>query len=333
MNAVFPSPDTSAQAPAAARDCQTVAFILLPGFDLLSLTAGLEPLRAANRLAGREWFRPVLASWDGLPVPSAQGWPIPVEIAVDKIQDADLTFVYAGDMSQRHMPAGLPDHLRRQWRLGRTVGAVNGGIFALAKAGILSGHRFTLHRDHQPIFSSRWPELEPEQDIFCIDRRIITCAGGVAMADLALRLVCDRCGPQIAAEAMQSCLITTPRGDGVPQTAALAPRVNSRNPCLIRAVKWIDDNFLDPDCLRTMPDAAGTSARQLQRLFKAHLDTRPLQYLTDLRLNHGRALLAETNISMQAVAMICGYDSPGTFSKAFRRKFGTAPSKFSLFGV
>lgn len=122
-----------------------------------------------------------------------------------------------------------------------------------------------------------------------MDRRIVTCAGGIAIADLSLRLIHDSVGQSLAHEAMHACLVTAPRSEDTPQTASVAPRVQTRNPSLHRAVQWIEQNFTDPDCLSQTVEAAGTSARQLQRLFRIHLGLRPIQYLAEIRLNHGLA--------------------------------------------
>lgn len=310
-----------------------VAFLLLPGFDLLALMAGMEPFRSADRLGRRGTFRLTLLSADRAPVLSAQGVPVPVDGGLSDHADADLTLVMGGEGAEASLPSVLTGHLRRLWRQGRRVGAVHGGIFALARAGILGGHRFAAHRDHLPVLAAHWPELSPEATLYCMDRRIVTCAGGIATADLSLRLIHDSMGQTLAHDAMQACLITLPRGEDTPQTAPVAARVPTRNRALHRALQWIDDNFADPDCLPKAVEVAGTSARQLQRLFRIHLDLRPVQYLTEVRLDRARALLGQTGMSVQDVALACGYGSTGTFTKLFRTRFGMSPSKYSPFAA
>ncbi|MFZ1467803.1 MAG: helix-turn-helix domain-containing protein [Paracoccaceae bacterium] len=300
-------------------------------FDILSLTAALGPLKAANHQSGRDIFRWQLMSWDGGPVICSEGWSIAVDSSVNDDMTADITLVCAGAQPDRNMPPTLPDHIRKLWRRGQIVGSLGSGTFVLAKSGILAGHRFTLHWAHQPSFKTQWPDLEPSAEIYCIDRRIFTCAGGVASADLTLQLVHDRCGLKISHSAMHACVITSRRSETVEQKATIASRVQSRNKSLVKAVAWIEERFLDEECLKGVARAAGASTRQLQRLFQAHLGMTPIQYMTSLRIGHARALLAETNMSVQDVALICGYDLPSTFSKAFRLRFGVPPSRYSQF--
>ena len=335
MNALLPlsrdpGQDTAA-APAADGAALTVAFVLLPGFDMLALMAGMEPFRMATRQGRPDRFRAMLLSADRAPVLSAQGVAMPVEGGLSDQTEADLTLVMGGEAADTGLPSVLTGHIRRIWRQGKRVGAVHGGVFALARAGILGGHRFAAHRDHLPALAALWPDLTPEPTLFCIDRRIVTCAGGIATADLSLRLIHDAAGQTLAHDAMQACLITAPRGEDTPQSAAVAPRVQTRNPSLHRAIHWIEQNYADPDCLSQAVEVAGTSARQLQRLFRVHLDLRPIQYLTEVRLNQARALLTQTEMTVQDVALACGYNGTGTFAKLFRDRFGLSPSKYSPF--
>ena len=339
MNALLPrpcAPDLNMPRPAAETPEGRVlclAFVLLPGFDMLALMAGTEPFRLAERLGRRGTFRILLLSADRAPVLSAQGVAMSVDGGISDAVEADITLVVGGEAAKASLPSVLTGHLRRIWRQGKRVGAVHGGIFALARAGILGGHRFAAHRDHLPVHAAHWPELTPVATLYCMDRRIVTCAGGIAMADLSLRLIHDSVGQSLAHEAMHACLVTAPRSEDTPQTASVAPRVQTRNPSLYRAVQWIEQNFTDPDCLSQTVEAAGTSARQLQRLFRIHLGLRPIQYLAEIRLNHARALLSQTELPVQHVALTCGYNSVSTFSKMFRERFGVSPSKYSPFAA
>ena len=74
----------------------------------------------------------------------------------------------------------LSDWLRSLWRRGRTVGGLCTGAYALAKAGILEGRQFTLHWENLPPFMETFAHLTPVEQLYCIDDRILTCAGGVA---------------------------------------------------------------------------------------------------------------------------------------------------------
>ena len=108
----------------------------------------------------------------------------------------------------------LGDWLRSLWRRGRTVGGLCTGAYALVTAGILKGHRFTMHWDNITAFSEPYPELPPTRQVVCIDDRVMTRAGGVAAADLMLKLIADRYGAALGQEVMNMCPDPTPRRNG-----------------------------------------------------------------------------------------------------------------------
>ena len=311
----------------------TVAFVLSRGFDLLSLRAAREPFRQANRLAGGGLFRLSLLSSDGAPVLSCQGIEVAAEGALTDRVDADVTVVFGADETAGPVPPALPGHIRRLWRMGRSVGGVQGGVFALARAGILGGARFVAKTEHMALLRLRWPELAPQGLLYCIDNRILSSVGGVSAADMSLRVIRDLAGGEVAKQAMRACRIGSLRDEATPQAPLIAAEAAGRNACLRRALHWIESNYSEEDCLAALPDAAGTSARHLQRLFKVHLGMRPLQFLLDLRLDRARLLLSETDLSVQDVAEACGFGSGGTFSKHFRQKFGITPSRYSPFAA
>lgn len=338
MNAIF-DPNAghgaprsrSKPAPAGTETELTIDFVVVPGFSMLALSAAIEPLRRANSLAGRRVFRWRLLSWSGAPVRCADGTLISVHASMDTGASSELSLVCASENPEQNIPAGLPGRLRMLWRRGAAVGGICSGAFALAAAGILSGHRFTLHWEHHIVFTVRWPDLAPSSDGFCMDRRIFTCAGGFAAADLMLHMVDDLCGPTIARRAMDLCIIRSMLTGQNCQNSSTATKLGTRNSKLVDAVDWIERNFQNPNALAELYQTINISNRQLQRLFKSHIGTTPLGYLNRLRLQHATSLLSETNMSVFEVSVACGYPSPSHFSRNFRRCFGVAPSKYTRF--
>ncbi len=309
----------------------SVDFLLAPGFSMLSLSAALEPLRRANSAAGKQLFRFRTLSWSGSNVASAGGQEIVVAGAVDRELAADLTLVCAGDAQEINFPPQISDHIRKLWRCGKTVGGMSGGVFALARAGILSGRKFTVHWEHKPLFGVRFPGLEACDDIYCIDERIMTCGGEMASADMMLDLIFKVCGASVGQGAMDQCLMSSKRFGCDDQTSTTAARFGVRNKHLLRAVTWIEENFHAEDGVAGMYRAIDISPRQVQRLFKVYVGQSPLQYMMEVRLKHARSLVAETDLSVGEIAMISGFECASHFSRSFKKKFGLTPYKYSNF--
>ncbi|MBI1218599.1 MAG: helix-turn-helix domain-containing protein [Rhodobacteraceae bacterium] len=311
----------------------TVSFVLMPRFTLLAFTSAIEPLRVANQLAGQELFRWSVLSADGAPVTSSCGLPVVPDGSLTRDLETDYLLVCGGVEPENGLWPGLADSVRTQWRRGRIVGGLCTGAYALARAGILKGRRFTLHWENIAGFREVFPELDPVRRVFCVDGRIQTCAGGVASADLMLTLIEQRYGARLGQEVMNMCLMNRRRLGGEDQMISLAARLGTRSERVLKAVAYMEKHLEDGIDTAECAAHAGITRRQLERLFADHLDTSPRQYLNDLRLQHGRALLSETNMTVLDVAVACGYLSSSHFAKCFRKKFGVTPYHFSHFGA
>jgi AraC family transcriptional regulator, glycine betaine-responsive activator len=317
---------------APVTDPVFVSFVLLPKFTMLAFSAAIEPMRIANQLTGQVLFRWQTLSEDGGPVACSNGVPVMVDAPVAGAEPKGYVLVCSGVEPELQGGPTLGDWLRGQWRRGRTVGGLCTGAYALARAGILKGRRFTLHWENIQGFRETWPDLEPARQVFCIDDRIVTCAGGVAAADLMLKLIHDRFGAALSQEVMNMCLLTRRRGEADAQMTSLAARLGTRNERLIEAVSFMEARVEDAFDLDACAAHLGVSRRQIERLFRRYLGVAPVRYMNELRLARGRALLAETDMRVTDVAIACGYASTAHFSKSFRAKFGVSPHRFSHFG-
>ncbi|NBZ87673.1 GlxA family transcriptional regulator [Stagnihabitans tardus] len=309
-----------------------VSFVLLPKFTMLAFSSAIEPLRMANQLTGQVLFKWQVLSDDGAPVACSNGVPIMVDGPWAEAQPEGIVLVISGVEPEGKASGALGDWLRGLWRRGRIVGGLCTGAYALATAGILKGRRFTLHWDNIPAFAELHPDLPPARQVFCIDDRVMSCAGGVAAADLMLKLIADRYGAELAQGVMNMCLLTQRRDEADQQTTSLAARLGTRHEKLLQAAAFLEARIEEPFDLDACAAHLNLSRRQIERLFATHLDVTPVRYMNDLRLARGRALLSETDMKVTEVAVACGFASASHFSKSFRKKYGLSPYRFSHFG-
>ncbi|MGQ0610993.1 MAG: GlxA family transcriptional regulator [Paracoccaceae bacterium] len=309
-----------------------VSFVLLPKFTMLAFSAAVEPLRMANQLTGQELFRWQVLSEDGKPVACSNGLQVVAGGAWGGTAPEGMIFVCSGVEPEGKASAALADWLRGLWRRGRVVGGLCTGAYALARAGILKGNRFTLHWENIEGFAESHPGLVPSRQVFTIEERVMTSAGGVASADLMLQIIHDRHGARLSQEVMNMCLLTQRRNPEDHQTASLAARLGTRNAKLLQAAAFLEARIEEEFDLDACAEHLGLSRRQVERLFNRYLGTTPVRYMNDLRLQRGRALLGETDMKVTEVAAACGYASTSHFSKSFRRKYGVSPYRFSHFG-
>ncbi|MEC8026559.1 MAG: AraC family transcriptional regulator, partial [Pseudomonadota bacterium] len=166
-----------------------VDFLLVPDFSLIAFAAAMEPLRLANRVAGRELYRWRITSLDGQAVVASGGVPVAVDHATDAGGRIRVLILCSGLDVQRQIDDRLLGLLRRVSRQGAMVGAVCTGAYALARAGLLNNRRSTIHWENLGGFSEAFPEIETSADLFEIDRDRFTCSGGTAALDMMLHLI------------------------------------------------------------------------------------------------------------------------------------------------
>ncbi|MDB6091623.1 MAG: glxA, partial [Gammaproteobacteria bacterium] len=139
----------------------SVGFLLVPGFALMSYASAVEPLRAANRLAGKALYRWWHAAPGDEPAIASSGAAIVPDFKLgSNVADLDLVLVCAGGN-----PATFSDRrtfawLRKLARQGVAIGGVSAGPFIVAKAGLLAGRRCTVHWEHMPAFQEAFPDVE-----------------------------------------------------------------------------------------------------------------------------------------------------------------------------
>lgn len=306
-----------------------MVFVLVPNFSLIAFSAAIEVLRIANQLSGRALFEWQVVSETGAPVRCSNGLHVVVDGPLGEPNARAMIFVCAGVEPEKSATKRLADWVRLRSRSGCVVGGLCSGAYVLAKAGILEGRKFTLHWENLPPFTETFPHLQPLEQLYCIDDRILTCAGGSAATDLFIEIVARNHGPLLADAILKMCLHGPQRPADLQQRTSVSSTFGTRNPVLVSVIETLEKSFETGVDLATVAGNIGISLRQIQRLFRHYVGISPKQYLLNLRLERARGLLSETDMSISDIAYACGFEATNTFSKAFRRKYGVAPSGLS----
>jgi transcriptional regulator GlxA family with amidase domain len=312
-------------APPKPPRSQTVGFLLIPGFALMSYSSAMEPLRAANHLSGRTLYTWKHVSPDGNPVPASNGVQIIPDHAVGDRIALDMLFVCAGGN-----PAAFKDQKTLQWlrglaRKGTKIGGVSGGPFILARAGLLSGHRCTIHWEHVPAFLEEFPDVDLTRTLFEADGDRLTCAGGIASLDMMNAIIEKVHGHALANSVSEWFLHTKVRATDDPQRMALRERFAVSHDRLLRVLEHMEANLEGPVSRSELARIAKLSLRQLERLFQTHLKRTLKEHYLDLRLGRARQLLNESSLSILEIAIACGFVSSSHFSRVYRVRFGRSP--------
>ncbi|MEZ2349952.1 GlxA family transcriptional regulator [Caballeronia sp. RCC_10] len=303
---------------------QDFHFLVLPQFSSIGFMSAIEPLRVANRFRG-ELYRWRIVSVDGGPVVASNGISLNADASIDDTADARMVIVVSGFEPLARYTRGIGDWLRRLDRAGATLGGIDTGSFILAEAGLLAGKRTTLHWEALAAFSERYPSIETSQELFEIDARRITCAGGTASIDLMLDIIARDHGAELAAQVSEQFVLGRIRQRNDHQRMKIAARYGIHNRKLIQVIGVMEQHMEEPLSPDALADSIGVTRRQLERLFCAALKDTPTHFYLGLRLTRARELLQQTDMSILAVCVACGFESPSHFSRTYRARFNASP--------
>jgi transcriptional regulator GlxA family with amidase domain len=299
-----------------------VGLLLHPDFILLSYAAIVESLRAANQLSQRALYAWRHISLDGRPVRSLTGAEVRADSRVGEAMDLDL-LVIASTNAIAHDEAAMA-WLRRLARQGVQIAGIAGGVYLMAKAGLLDRHRCAVHWAHASAFLEEFPNLSIQPDLYVIDGSRITCAGSGACADLIHALIEGQHGSDFAVS-VDEWLTHGPRPQTAPQRSTISEKLKDHAPKLARAIAAMERHLEEPLGRDELAAAAQVSVRQLERLFRRQFDSTIADYYRDLRLDHARRLLRHTSKPVGEVALAAGFSSASYFCRAFKARFGRAP--------
>jgi transcriptional regulator GlxA family with amidase domain len=318
----------------AERDCwepsQQYGFFLHPQFSMLAFTSAVEPLRAANRLSGRQLYHWQVISYDGKPVTASSGIEVVPHAGIDDIDQIDNLIVVAGLNAHLHSDKRLFAWLRKLERQGCRLGALSTGSYTLARAGLLKGYRSTVHWENLAGFHEDFPELEVSAELFEIDRNRFTCSGGTAALDMMLSVIALEHGRDLVTQVAEQFIHERIRDPHDQQRMTLRGRLGISHPKLLKVIEMMEANLEEPLPRGDLARANGLSTRQLERLFRKYLNRTPTRYYLELRLNRARALLNQTSLSVLDVALACGFVSASHFSKCYREFFAKTPREERL---
>jgi transcriptional regulator GlxA family with amidase domain len=302
-------------------------FLLIDDFALMSYAAAVEPLRAANILAGKTLYEWSLLSIDSDTIISSSGLSAAADFTIQHRARYDTILVFAGGNPASFAEPKTLAWLRRQARSECAIGGVSGAPFVLARAGVLDGFKCTIHWEHMPAFTEAFPDIVLTGTLFEIDRNRLTCGGGIAALDMMHEIIRRDHGETLAARVSDWYLQTSVRLGDSTQRMSLPERVGTNNRIVISVIGLMERQLANPLPRDALAEAVKVSVRQLERLFVRHTSTTIGEHYMSLRLARARTLLRQTSLSLLQIGAACGFSNSSHFAKVYRSKFGISPSR------
>jgi transcriptional regulator GlxA family with amidase domain len=311
-----------------------VVIIAFPGLQTLDVVGPYEVFAGATRAArgsGRPGgYQITLASTSGRPIRAGSGVGLVTEALPDPSERIDTLVLPGGDQAQ----SARGDEVLLSWIRAaaprcRRVATVCTGAFLAAEAGLLDGRRVTTHWASAEKLATEYPSLVVDPDpIYIEDGKYWTSAGVTAGIDLALALVQEDLGIEVAQTVARWLVMFLHRPGGQTQFASpvWVPRAERST---VRAVQTLVEAAPGGDHrLPALAAAAAMSVRHFARVFTAEVGETPGRFVERVRLEAARRDLETTNDTLDVIAVHCGFGTAETLRRVFQRRLSVAPDSY-----
>jgi transcriptional regulator GlxA family with amidase domain len=305
-----------------------LGFLMFPGFPMACLTSAIEPLRAANEITGRrEFVWRLVAEVDG-PVRSSAEIGFNPDETLHGAEGLDHLYLIAPPTAEFADPRRSPARLRWLDRTGVTLGAFSGGIFPLARAGLMEGRSCSVHWCYEAAFKAEFPGVVASEATILRERRRNTVSGAGAVFDLMLKLIEERLGREVMTEV--ACWFQHPfvRDEAAAQKVPVARGGSTADDLaapIREAIRLFETHVEDPLRIPDVAAAVGLSGRHFERLFKRETGQSPLRYYHQLRLMKARQRVLYSNDSFREIAASVGYMTASPMIRHYVQLFGVTP--------
>lgn len=306
----------------------TATFMLIPRFNMMTVTGMVEPMRIANYLAPSPIYAWRFVSFDGPEVQASNGMTLPCAVPPERARPRDLFLVAGSWGCERWVSPKLVTWTRLMARQGARLCAVELGAYVLARAGLLDGRAATTHFSCLAGLRERFPDIALSEQLYTVDDRLMAVAGGTAGIDFMLRLIAEDAGERLAGEVSDQMMHHPVRPPEARQRKTLGRGMDALPPEVRMAIGIIEANISEPPTVPEIAAKIGISQRQLERRFKAAMGCSVVQFGQLLRLQHARVLLVSTTLTIREVAVASGFNTMSHFAHAFRKCFGRRPSQY-----
>lgn len=298
-----------------------VQIVLFDGVQSLDVTGPLEVFTYAGG------YRITTASIGATPVRTSSGLRLaPDDELIDPTAD---TLVVPGGQGTRSPDPAVVDWLRANGSVPARIMSVCTGAFLLAEAGLLKDRRATTHWQFCDTLAGRHPSVDVDPaPIFVRDGNIATSAGVTAGIDLALALVEEDRGRDVALAIARGLVMFLRRPGGQAQfSAVLAGQVAQRSP-LADVQRLIAEHPEGDLSVPALAAHANLSPRQFTRAFTAEIGMPPGRYVDRVRLETARRLLEDTGDGIAEIAGHAGYGTPEAMRRAFLHALEVSPAEY-----
>jgi len=309
-----------------------VFILAIQGVQLLDIAGPLDVFAEANRVLHRHVYQLAIVGFDSAPIVTSSGVKLMIDRLIEEvIPNPGTTFLLAGapDPGRLTLSPEQGDRLRQLCQASGRFGSVCTGALLLAQTGLLAGRNVTTHWSVAQRLTSAYPELKVSADaLYIADGPVRTAAGVTSGLDLALRLVEEDLGREVAREVASNLVMffkrtVTQHHFSHAQQVSLTGRS-----ALQDLMRWTIDHLSEVTSVGHMASHINLSVRHLNRLFRQTLQCTAGDWLEAEKIAKARTLLEAGTLPIKAIPEACGFSSIDTLRRAFVRRVGMTPAAY-----
>lgn len=294
--------------------------------SMLSVGVISEPFLLANQLLGIQKYHLTLISCEDLPTPLSdgkgfeQGW-------FSEEQDYDLLVILAESLPEQTISIEVKKSLQRYYRqqLGQIL-AVKAGLCWLLDSGIGLEQEWVVHWSLMDDFKDRYPNIMLSHDLYQNSDRLNSCAGQLAILDYLFAYLAGQEEESLLNQVSDHlCIDRLRSGNERQRLPSHSFAGEDVQPRLTMAIDLMESNIEEPLTSEQIAEAVSISRRQLERLFKRHMNTMPARHYLQIRLKRAHHLLQSSNMSIVQIGLSCGFSSGPHFSSSYKAFYQSTP--------
>ena len=310
----------------------SVTLFALPGVQLLDVSGPLDVFAEANRALRRQFYTLRVMASGSSAITASSGVRLSADFLLEEAAHHPIdTLLVAGapDAEQQTLSETQCAQLRAICARSQRYGSVCSGALLLAKTGLLHQRRVTTHWACADLLALRCPQALVEPDaLYVADGPLRTSAGVTAGLDLALRLVEEDLGREVAQEVAASLVMFFRRPVSQGHFARRDSVSLTGRAALQDLQRWALANLQEIGGVQDLAAHIDLSVRHLGRLFRQELDMQPGSWLENARIEKVRALLEEGQLPLKAIPAASGYRSGDVMRRAFVKYTGMTPAVY-----
>ncbi|WP_374652351.1 GlxA family transcriptional regulator [Dongia sp.] len=308
-----------------------IVMFVFPGAHLLDISGPMSLFAAANDFAGYRAYEVSLAATRPGIVTTSSGLGIAAARRIGRVLKGIDTLLVAGGIGidAQMRECTVIRWLRAQAPHCRRVASVCSGALLLAEAGLLDGRRAVTHWERCARLAADYPKIRVERDpIFVRDGRFYSSAGISAGMDLALALVEEDLGTDVAADLAREFVLYMRRSGGQAQFSPALKAQETGPGRIAELQQWILAHLERPLTVEDLAARAAMSPRHFARRFLDEAGMTPAAFVAAARVDAARAALAAGRERIEQVAARLGFGSAERLRRTFQRHLAVTPSQF-----